>query len=362
MKLCFFINNLKIGGAERFVVEQLRFLLVKHPDSLIYLVTIGSACDFPEISSLPLAGRMVLPPGGHWRRVLSLRRFFLENGIDCCISHLETANKINALAGWLSRTSTIEVVHSINIYPRGSFKERLARLFYNIFSSKIVAISDSIASYLREIGVRSHKITTINNGVDRERFSHAYRYSPRESVFEMLFIGRVEPVKSLDILIQACAKLDARCSSWSLRIVGSGSQLESLREMAALNGLERKIEFLGSSAEPWSHLGGARVLCLVSSREGLPITILEGLSIGVPLLVSRVGYLPALVDERNGRLVAPGSVDELADQLMFFSSMSQPDLYKMGIASREKAKLYDLESCMNAYMALVYGKSRSVNV
>ena len=82
------------------------------------------------------------------------------------------------------------------------------------------------------------------------------------------------------------------------------------------------------------------------------MTLLEGMSIGVPMLVSRVGYLPELVDESCGILCTPGAEDEILQGLIRFAKAAPDDLLQMSIAAQTKVQQYSIQSCAEKYLEL----------
>jgi len=129
----------------------------------------------------------------------------------------------------------------------------------------------------------------------------------------VLFVGNLVAVKAVDVLLQAWAALgDARAR---LVIVGDGVDRAALETQArALP----NVTFLGAipQADVAGWFGVANVLVLPSRHEGMPNVVVESLASGVPVVASRVGGIPELVDEgTNGLLVEPGNAPALAQAL-----------------------------------------------
>jgi glycosyltransferase involved in cell wall biosynthesis len=137
----------------------------------------------------------------------------------------------------------------------------------------------------------------------------------------LLFVGTYGRRKGVFELVEAVASVRARGFDVSLEIVGqpeSPADDARLRELVASRDLGDAITFAGIRRA--SELGGvysaADLLCLPSYQELLPMVLLEAMSCGVPVIATRVGGIPDLVDEgRSGLLVDPGDVDELADAI-----------------------------------------------
>ena len=136
------------------------------------------------------------------------------------------------------------------------------------------------------------------------------------------FVGHLVPVKALDVLLRAWARLlreqPAAAAKLSLVLIGEGSEREALLRLAAHEGIAGRVAFLGPRPQAvvadW--LAAADLLCLPSHAEGSPNVVVEALASGLPVVASRVGGIPDLVDDGvNGLLVPPGDPAALATAL-----------------------------------------------
>jgi glycosyltransferase involved in cell wall biosynthesis len=135
-----------------------------------------------------------------------------------------------------------------------------------------------------------------------------------------LFVGRLHPVKGLDILISALKILKQQGKlEFRVLVVGDGDLRPSLEERACSDGVDQEIVFAGPRPHKeiplW--LSASNVFCLPSRMEGLPNVVLESLASGVPVVASAVGGIPELIVEGvNGFLVEPGEPESLASALL----------------------------------------------
>jgi colanic acid/amylovoran biosynthesis glycosyltransferase len=162
----------------------------------------------------------------------------------------------------------------------------------------------------------------------------------------ILHVGRLEPVKAQDLLIQACAGLRRRGCDFRCRIVGDGPLRTSLQGLIDKLNLQDRVQLLGAKFEAevrdlydWSH-----VLVLSSRSEGTPMVVIEAMAKGRPVVVPNITALPEMVqDGENGYLFAPGNVEDLANKLMALAE--RPDLrVRMGAAGRRRSEeCFDLD-------------------
>ena len=137
----------------------------------------------------------------------------------------------------------------------------------------------------------------------------------------VLFVGHLVPVKALDVLMKAWALLlrdPAAPATTRLVLIGEGAERAALERLAREQGVGDRVAFLGPLPQPavadW--IAAADLLCLPSHAEGSPNVIVEALASGTPVVASRVGGIPDLVDDGvNGLLVAPGDPAALAATL-----------------------------------------------
>ncbi len=169
------------------------------------------------------------------------------------------------------------------------------------------------SSYLAEIAVAW--------GLDRRRVTVLPNPAPALDVTPselepgtFVFVGRLTRQKALDIAIGAVAGVPAA----RLIVVGDGPDRERLEAVARAAGVDGRITFAGSRPrdEALALVAGAHAALLTSAWENFPHSVVEALSVGVPVVSTAVGGVPEIVhDGENGLLVGPGSVDVVAGAL-----------------------------------------------
>ena len=225
------------------------------------------------------------------------------------------------VAYWATRLSRRPLVLSV----RGSDIMRLEkglmgwvnRRTYR-WMDRIIAVSEDIAERLRAAGVDGEKIRVVYNGVDerfqpRDRSQMRRRLSLPQDRLQILFVGLLAPVKGLDILIEALRLVgdgEADCL-----LVGTGPLEEQLRRAAAAAGIAERVRFVGPqpSGEIPAWLNAADLLVLPSLSEGRPNVVVEAQACGLPVLATRVGGTPELIEHgETGLLVESGDPEALA--------------------------------------------------
>ncbi len=192
--------------------------------------------------------------------------------------------------------------------------QAVARRVYGA-SRRLVAVSKGVAGYLSGFPEAEGKVQVVRNGVNPARFPRDVEPSapaPRET-FTVGFVGSLKPWHGLETLVDAYASLHEKTQGTRLLVVGDGPEREKLGQSLAARGLTASCEFTGAVAP--SEVPGLIASMSVGvapypNLEGFyfsPLKILEYMAAGRPVVVSRVGDIPDLVqDGVNGLLVPPG--------------------------------------------------------
>jgi glycosyltransferase involved in cell wall biosynthesis len=174
--------------------------------------------------------------------------------------------------------------------------------------------------------------------------------TPCES-WDIVYAGVLTPLKAVHVLIEAFSRLHREFPQAHLFVIGKA------QDMAYKAGLEQQVESLGSSAkvhflgrlsqtELAQRLASARALALPSTSEGLPRVLIEAMLCGTPVIATRVGGIPDIVEEGvNGYLVPANDVDALAERLR--AVLNDPEIDAMGERARAFATRFFSE---NAYL------------
>lgn len=195
------------------------------------------------------------------------------------------------------------------------------------------AISRRMAATLAARGIPPARIAAVPNAVDTDRFRHLH--PPHDAPPRFLFIGRLEPEKCLDGLLDAFAAVVPRHPEASLRIVGSGRLREELGQQMRDLRIEQWVEFAGHHDDIAADLAWANVGVLCSRIEGLSNTLLESMASGLPMVASRIsGNEDFVRDGENGWLFEAGDAVGLARALDCAAATPAPERRAMGEEAR----------------------------
>jgi glycosyltransferase involved in cell wall biosynthesis len=249
----------------------------------------------------------------------------------------------------LARRPVIFQLHGGGFYDFYSKRcgplRRLAVRFVLDRVARIVTLSEEGARRIAGI-TRNRRVSTIPNMVDTRALRSPPSRDPQGA--ELLFLGRLEPGKGIYELLEAAAQLRSRFPRLRLVLAGAGDE-QAVATRAHALGIGDRIEFPG-----WVEGEGkvlllrrASAFVLPSHVENMPVSVLEAMAAGLPVIATRVGALPELVEEgETGLLVPPRDARALAAAIE--TILSDPGLRaRMGASARERAERdYSVERLM----------------
>jgi len=218
-----------------------------------------------------------------------------------------------------------------------------------------VSISKEIANTVRAVYGQDIYTPVIYNGIPITRFvSSASQDSTKEEKdVVLLHVGRFAPQKSHFLLVEAFALAVKEYPAMKLWLVGDGPLKPAVKKNIVKMGLERKVLFLGIRDDVPRLLAASDLFVLSSDYEGVPLSVLEAMSAGKPVVATAVGGVPELVEDGiTGILVPPRNPEALARGILRLAK--DADLRRrMGKAARERAlERFDISRTAREYEAL----------
>jgi glycosyltransferase involved in cell wall biosynthesis len=204
--------------------------------------------------------------------------------------------------------------------------------------------SHYLAGVYRKAGFPKEKLSVIWNGTDVNRFKKIRRKKRRDKL-RFTFIGHLGQHKGVDVLIEAAALLAGRNRSFEVNIVGRGEMESALRQRTQELNLGDTLKFWGrvDNRSIKKVYQQTDILVLPSvCPENQPVTIVEAMTAGIPIIASRIGGIPELVQhEHTGLLFEAGNPDALAEcMIKMISSPNQRVQFSRAAAVTMKDNSY----------------------
>lgn len=193
------------------------------------------------------------------------------------------------------------------------------------YADKIIAVSDGIKNDLIKSGINEKRIAIIQNAVElngrkklfsQDRKAKRQHFNIHEKEFVAGYIGRLSEEKGVKYLIEAHTLLAESGALLKMVIIGDGPQRKGLEALVKNTGKEGSIFFAGFQNDIESWLPAMDVFVLPSLTEGTPMSMLEAMAGGIPVVASSVGGVPQVIDsDKSGILVSPGNPEEIKNAI-----------------------------------------------
>jgi glycosyltransferase involved in cell wall biosynthesis len=276
---------------------------------------------------------------------LKLAKIIRRGRFDVVHNHNFTALVAGLPAAIIGRArAVVRTEHNV-VHTRGPARHYLSRAAA-LREDAQIGVSAAVRRAHTECGrIPASRFVTVLNGIDKERLVPAADRAPvrrelglPDDAIVCLNIGSLTEQKNRGTLLDATARL-SDIEALRVLVVGSGPEREKLETRAGELGLSRRVLFLGQRLDVPDLLAASDIFVLSSDWEGLPITILEAMTSGVPCVATAVGGVPeVLTDGVTGVTVEPGDPGALADGIRALAL--DPELRaRMAAAARDEFEL-----------------------
>lgn len=343
MRVTHVVENLDRGGLERMVIDlALMQRDAGHDCKVVCLFGPGSMAAELEGGGIEVVA-CHKRTGLDLRAVMRARRAF-DRRDGVLHTHNAAAHYHAVLAAVGQRFNrVVNTRHGMGGFNERSRRERLYRASMRGTHS-VVAVCDAARRTLQESGVRPREsLLSIPNGIPVERYRPGDR-SEREALLAELgldhrarvlgTVGRLHPAKDQAGLLRAFRHVRASVPEAVLLLVGDGALRGELEAVARREGVDDSVRFLGDRGDVARLARGFELFVLSSLTEGWSIALMEACASGLPIVATRVGGNPEIVEDGvNGLLVPPADPRALADAIV--SLLEDPDrVGRMGAAAR----------------------------
>ncbi|MDT2886052.1 glycosyltransferase [Lactococcus lactis] len=242
---------------------------------------------------------------------LSLFMFFLKSDADKVIVTNQFALPVISYARKFNhkKFEIISWVHFDLVEGPMSSESKISAI--TNYADKFISLSDSNSELLLSKGFSSDNLYTVYNPVT---ITQSMIPSSSKGTYQFIYVGRLQfSEKSqknnkefFDALIRI-KKLD-----WFLNIYGDGEDLESEKLYISQNGLDHKVKFHGWVNKPFNEIKEADCLVMSSTYEGFPLTVVEAMSYGIPVVSSNINGPNEIINDKNGVLYDKGNNKQLS--------------------------------------------------
>lgn len=249
-------------------------------------------------------------------------------------------------------THNVKLLHTIHNKPQNEFFDKykkLIGLLYRMNKAVPVAISHIVEKEMMEIYPYIKRIECVYNPVEIDKFYIDPDRRKNEKIV-YIFVARFMKQKNHALLLESFSKALEKVKNIKLMLVGDGELRQDIEQQAAALGITKDVEFIGNVSNVNDYLAKANVFVMSSAYEGLPLSILEAMAAGLPIISTNVGGIADIVTN-NGILTENGNSEELSDAIVKLAKDSELR-NKLGKNSLENARQYDSHNFILQYQKL----------
>jgi glycosyltransferase involved in cell wall biosynthesis len=270
------------------------------------------------------------------RAVIALVRLIREFRPDIVHTHTAKAGLLGRTAAMLAIRPRPIIVHTYHGHVLENYFGPARNALYRSLERALAKTSDCLIGVSQatvedlvrlRIGPRE-KFRVVPVGLDLAPFlelrpedGSSFRIELGVGADDVLlvYVGRLEPIKRLDVMLKAFARARGAAGSLSLAIVGDGDSRHKLERLSEELKLAPHVHFLGYRRDMEAIVAGGDVAILTSDNEGTPVFLIEAAAGGRPGVATSVGGVPEIVNEETGVLVRPGDENGLSAAIVRLS-------------------------------------------
>lgn len=289
--------------------------------------------------------------GFDWTIIAKLRNVFKRENPDVIHSHRHILPYICIASLCLKIPVKVHTIHNIASKEAGTIVRKISKFFFCLGKVVPVALSSQVQKTIRaEYGLPLSKIPVILNGVSLKNciVKQSYKIA---GIFTILHVGRFSAQKNHKALVNAFAKFHRENPNTRLCLIGDGPEKEQICDIVRKNNLQDCVVFVGITDQVCQYMCESDMFILPSLYEGVPMTLIEAMGCGMPIVATAVGGIPdMLFNEKDALLID-------ADELSIKNAMNK--LYvnenlreRCGLNALKQSGLFSSRNMANAYVSI----------
>jgi glycosyltransferase involved in cell wall biosynthesis len=302
------IFALEFGGAESLALNVCSLLREDERFSVSLCGVFGSGGPLSDVASQRGVSVFSLDAGrlGKVRTVAQLFRCFRQEKVAVAQVHGAYLLQYVMPAALLAGVAVVYTEHARHSLGRHAWLRRLARLHGRLFG-KMVCVSRNLRGFMIDVvGLRPDRIEVISNGIDLSRFAQSAQDLSRKSGGVVIgTVARLTEAKDHGNLLRAFATVRKEVPDVRLLLVGDGELRQEVESLVSSLGLEDAVEMTGKRSDIPQLLAGMDIFVLPSRREGFPVSIIEAMACGRPVVATDVGGVREIIDDGVDGIVVP---------------------------------------------------------
>ena len=340
----------KIGGAERFFVD-LCCCISRRKDIELSVILLYDFVDKTLLSKLDSYNIKFLTcskkKGLDFSAAKKLKNHLLKISPDVIHTHNCCFFTYFLAFGYKKQKWTY--FHTCHNVPEGE-ATKLEHFFRKRYSKKGLIINIGISKTITELFKKKYKvenIPTVLNGIELKMYNNIQN----EKLYDFIVVARFNEEKNHRLLFHAFKEVLCK-KNVNLLCLGGGVLFDESKDLVMNLGIEKNVYLPGPVNNVYDYLNKSKIFVLPSKYEGVPISILEAMNCGLPIIASNVGGVPEIVESgKNGILLEEITVSALKDAML--TLINDKEVYNsMSSKSLESVKNFSLEKTVDNYLTI----------
>lgn len=355
MKIIQIMPEFGLAGAET-MCENLSYELIRqgHEVVIISLYTFHS----PITDRLENSGVKVVyldkKPGLDFSIIMKLVKVFKMIKPDVIHTHRYVMQYAIPAAIFTGIKKRIHTVHNVAIKENSKMARVLNGVFYRGNNVIPVALSNRIKeTIIKEYRLDPSRIPVIFNGIDLSKCVVKHNYGVK-NYFTILHVGRFTEQKNHQMLIKAFSKVLKSAPNCVLQLIGDGETRLEIESLVITLQIEDKVKFLGLKDDVYNYMNSADLFVLPSLYEGMPMTLIEAMGSGLPIIATEVGGIPDILVNGQEAVLTDVKEEELTEAILKLYA-DEKERRKLGQNARNKSSLFSAMKMAESYVE-VYSK------
>jgi glycosyltransferase involved in cell wall biosynthesis len=353
MRICHLISGDLWAGAEVMAFNLLRELR-KLPNLDLSVIIFNEGRLAEELNGQKIALWVLDEHRESFPRIVLKVRALLRKRLPQIIHSHRYKENILAFLGKSPRTKMVATQHGMpetrNGIPRFSSRlvERINGYLLSRCFDRVVGVSWNIEDYFLNCGFKPDRLRVINNGIE---IPDLLPRKDRQTIV-VGSAGRLFPVKDYPLMVEIARIVSTKSAPVQFELAGDGPERHRLERLIATRGVSESFRLCGYIAQMDSFYVGIDVYLNTSLHEGIPMSILEGMARGLPVIAPKVGGIAEIIEDGvEGFLVDGRNPEEFAEKCVMLQNSELR--HRMGRAARAKIeKAFSAQAMAQQYHRL----------
>lgn len=281
-----------------------------------------------------------------------LKRLMIVEKIDIVHTHRYMMQYAIPAAIFAKVKYRVHTIHNVAKKEIGWIARKLAFIFYKLMKVVPISISPLVRETVsKEYHIPMNKIPMIYNGINLEKCLRKSDYRLKNECFQFIHIGRFSSQKNHAMILEAAERLKNMGYQFQINFIGEGPLFNDIKNEISIRNLEECIKLLGLKDDVLPYLNNSDCFILPSIYEGMPISLIEAMGTGLPVIVTAVGGMPDMIENEISGLIINVSPEELINAMIKVIKKESVRI-SLGNNAYVKSKEFSVKNMTEGYLKI----------